>query len=115
MGLGFFFTVHENTVILSKSNILLYYYVALYYIIGCVTVLLLYAGFQRIDADQDLLRSDWIVSGVPVVRLLAIQAGYDTQRDAGYGGIRQSDQFAHHVSNNGIIRIICIIRRYMKL
>jgi len=81
-------------------------------------VLLLYAGFKRIDADQDLLRSDRIVSGVPVVRLLAIQAGDDNQRDAGYGGIRQSDQFTNHVSNNGmtrIIRIIRIIRRYMKL
>jgi len=68
-------------------------------------VLLLYTGFRRIDADQDILWSDWIVSGIPVVRLLTIQAGDDIQRDSGYGGIRQSDQLTNHVSNNGIIRI----------
>jgi hypothetical protein len=65
-------------------------------------MLSLYTGFQRIYADQDILRSDWFVSGVPVVRLLAIQAGDDIQRCAGYGGIHQSDRFAYLVPNNGI-------------
>lgn len=74
-------------------------------------MLLFCAGFQCIYTDQDILRSDRIVSGVPVVRLLAIQAGDGIQRDAGYSGIRQSGQFAHDVSNNGIISMI---RRYMK-
>lgn len=68
-------------------------------------VLLLYTGFRRIDAVKNILWSDWIVSGIPVVRLLTIQAGDDIQRDSGYGGIRQSDQLTNHVSNNGIIRI----------
>lgn len=106
LGFMFFFTAQEQ--IPSKSK-------ALYIILS----VLFYAGFRRIDANQDILRSDRIVSGVRVIRLLAIQAGDDNQRDAGYGGIRQSDQFANHVSNNGmipaIIRIIRTIRMYMKL
>lgn len=60
------------------------------------------AGFRRVDANQDILRSDRIVSGVPVVRLLTIQAGDDIQRDTGHGGVREPGRFANHVSNNGM-------------
>lgn len=72
------------------------------YNVVILIVLSLYTGFQRIYADQDILWSDRFVSGVPVVRLLAIQAGDDTQRYTGHGGIHQSDRFTHHLSNNGI-------------